>query len=571
MINHITIKDFAIAADVSLDLKNGMTVLTGETGAGKSILIDAIQYALGARADASMVRHGCERADISISFALKHIPLAEAWLTEHELNASGECILRRTINADGRSKHFINGQLSTQAQVRELGELLVNIHGQHENQRLLQREQQQILLDEFASADTFIKPKNQQKILDQFAHHGELLKRVQNCYRAWQQVHDEILKLKQSEDQSARISLLEYQIQELTKLDLQVNEYADLGVEHKQVANADNLIQQCQQALLLLTENSEANIDQLLNQALHILNTQQELDARLKNAGTLLTEAQIQINEATRELQHYTDHLEVNPERLQIVEQRLSLLHDTARKYKVTPENLMTLLEQLNQELTNLQHADKLIAELAQQLLQLETNYQVAAKALSDSRKKASLQFDKLVSEHIKQLGMPEGEFSVQFEPLNKLSAQGAEKTEFMVSANRGQPLKPLQKVASGGEISRISLAIQVITAQADNTPTLIFDEVDVGIGGGTAEIVGKLLLQLSQKAQVLCITHLPQVAAQGQQHLQISKSTKDNMTVSKLNELSTTERVQEIARMLGGIKMTEHTLAHAKEMLGSV
>ncbi len=571
MLQHLNIKDFAIIADLALDLKAGMTVLTGETGAGKSILIDALQYALGARADASMVRYGCERADISLSFSLKNIPAANAWLQEHELNTDDECILRRTISSDGRSKHFINGQLSPQAQVRELGELLVNIHGQHENQRLMQRDNQQQLLDDFATADTLTKSRQQQKLLDQFAHHADLLKRVQTLYQAWQTVQQKIAQLQQGENNTARLSLLEFQVQELTALNLQTNEYAALGLEHKQLANADTLLQHCEQALALLSENTDANIDTLLNATLHELHTQQELDPRLKNAYVLLQEAQIQIQEANHELNHYRDSVEINPERLAVVEQRLSILHDTARKYKVTPENLLALVTQLSTELTDLQQADKRIAELELEAQQLAADYATAAKALSQSREKAAQRFNAAVTQHIRELGMPEGDFKVQFEPQTKLSAQGAEKIEFLISANRGQPPKPLSKVASGGELSRISLAIQVITASADNTPTLIFDEVDVGIGGGTAEIVGKLLRELSKKAQVLCITHLPQVAAQGHQHLQVSKTTQKNVTISQLQEIKEATRVEEIARMLGGVKITANTLAHAKEMLGLV
>lgn len=554
MLTHLTIKDFAIVADLSLELHAGMTVLTGATGAGKSILIDALQAVLGARADADMVRHGCDQADITASFSLPTLPIAAAWLRDQTLLSEADCILRRTINRAGRSKHFINGQLCTQLQVRHLGELLVNIHGQHENQRLLQRDQQLLLLDGVAAT--------------YFPQHLKLMKAVQLCFQHWQQVDNELKALRNQDDSHAQLALLKYQLEELANLALHDNEDEQLTAAHKQLANADVLAQSCHQALLLL-QDDESNSIILLTAALKQVSHLQAVDKRLKNIFTLLSEALIQVQEAIAELRHYSTQIEVDPTRLTRVEQRLRVLYDVARKYKVAPAELPQLEKRLQSNLLALSQADQKAATLETILADSARQYQQAAKALSVSRHQAAIRVSRAVTQHICALGMPAGQFDLRFETQEKFAAQGLEKIELLVSANLGQPLKPLHKIASGGELSRISLAIQIITAPAGNTPSLIFDEVDVGIGGETAEMVGALLRQLSQKAQVICITHLPQVAIQGHHHLQVSKAVEAGQTTSSIRELSAAERIVEVARVLGGIKITAQTLAHAQEMLG--
>tara|TARA_R110000868_G_scaffold8205_7_gene42775 strand:+ start:92152 stop:93867 length:1716 start_codon:yes stop_codon:yes gene_type:complete len=568
MLKSITINNFAIVENLELDFQAGMSSLTGETGAGKSILIDALQYALGARADASMVRHGADRASISVMFDVQNIPAASEWLQAHELDQAHDCLLRRTINADGRSKHFVNGQASTQTQVRELGELLINIHGQHENQNLSKGDKQQQLLDDFAQSTSFNNKKQQQKALDKFAKHGDLLVNVQNIYQQWQRINQEMTQLRKQDTDQARIELLQYQIQELAELGLSDNELDTLTAEHKQLANADDIIADSKQALNIIYEDDDVNALSLLTTAQASLNAHRNVSKHIESAYNMLSDAVIQVQEAASELQDYTDGVEANPERLVEVEQRLSQIHGIARKHHVDAEQLPALHDRLSKELDSVAHADKHLKALEQERQKIETDYQTAAKQLSASRAKAAKTFNQQVTANIQQLGMPNGQFEVKLTLQDKITETGLEKIEFLVSANPGQPLKPLTKVASGGEISRISLAIQVITAQADNTPSLIFDEVDVGIGGGTAEIVGKLLRQLGERAQVLCITHLAQVAAQGNHHLQVQKQSDKKTTQTRVVYLSDAERIQEIARMLGGIKITEQTLAHAKEML---
>ncbi len=569
MLKNIAINDFTIIDQLDLDLRKGMTAVTGETGAGKSIIIDALQLALGARADHSVIRSGCERANITASFAIENIPAARRWLQQHEVDADHECILRRTINANGGSKHYVNGHACTQTQLRELGDLLLNIHGQHANQQLYKRDNQQQLLDEFALSMGLNKTTNQAKLLDQFGQHETLLNKVKSLYKQYTQIKNEINQLASTQtDQSAKIELLHYQTQELEQLDMQPDEWPRLTQEHKQLANAEQIITDCQQAFLCLSHTDEPKAEELLQQAQSLLSKYQQLDPRLQTSVELLNQALIQCQEARNELQSYVDAIEVNPERLAEVEQRLTRIHELARKHHVEPSQLTALLTNLQTKLERIQHADQRVQILEKELLTIEQEYQQMALQLTASRQAAATQLERLVTHHIQQLGMPHGQFAIQFTPLSTINSSGAEKIEFLVNANPGQPLQSLAKVASGGEVSRISLAIQVVTAQAENTPTMIFDEVDVGIGGGTAEIVGKLLRDLGKKTQVLCITHLPQVASQADHHLRVSKNSDSKTTTSQIDFLSAEQRIQEVARMLGGVKITEHTLAHAEEML---
>ncbi len=553
MLQHLSIQYFTIIDTIELEFKPGMTVLTGETGAGKSILIDALMLALGGRGDSSVIRTGHERCTVTAGFNIQALPLIQQWLIAHELASDGECLLRRVITTDGRSRAFINGQTMPLQQLRELANLLLSIHGQHEHQTLLKPEKQRILLDAYAG-------------------HTALVKKVQTIYNQWRGTQDELnTLLSHTEQRQARQELLAYQTQELIKLNLQEDELTSLDIEQRQLANADHLLNNFQQLLGLLAEQDKSNVLNLINSAQIQVNSLQNIDQQFNPIAELLTNAEIQINEAVTELRHYYAQIELNPERLEWVETRLGAIHDLARKHRIQPNELIALQNKLQSELEQLENSDVAITKLQKTIAQLKQDYQNAANELSISRKQAAEQLGPKVEKSMHQLNMPGGYFSVQFiaNPDNQPACYGLEKIEFLVSTNPGQALQSLAKVASGGELSRISLAIHVLTAQTDTSPTLIFDEVDVGIGGGTAEVVGHLLRKLAKSAQVLCVTHLPQVAAQSEQHLQISKLTENNITQTYIRNLSPTDKIQEIARMLGGVKITKQTLAHAKEMLG--
>lgn len=553
MLKHIYIKNFTIISELDLELTHGLTVITGETGAGKSIVLDALQIALGDRAESNLIRANNERCEISITFDIKANKLAQQWLEVQALDEEDECIVTRILSKDGRSRTMINRRPCTLQQVRELGNFLVQIHGQHQHQALLKNDHQRELLDDFSA-------------------HPDICHQVRKLYQQWHDINDEISKLKNStQDQSARIDLIQYQLTELNQLALKDNELSELEQEHRKLANAEQIIYQTNQALNFLSDNEE-------NSSLaHLYDAQQQIQmlsdkhATLSNAGELINNAIIQIEEAADELRNYLDHLEINPERLQEIEQRLTIIHDVARKHHVQPEQLLELQQRLQQQLQGLLHSGERISYLEQQLQKLYTEYLQVASQLTASRQKAAKKLAKLISEQIRPLGMPNAELKVELQPLSNSqpAPHGLERIEFLVNTNPGQTLQPLSKVASGGELSRIALAIQVVTAQTTGTPTLIFDEVDVGISGGTAEIVGKLLKSLGDKAQVLCITHLAQVASQGHQHLHVQKITSKQHTETTIKLLSPREKIDEIARMLGGVKITDRTLAHAKEMLG--
>lgn len=543
MLTHLQIKNFTIIDELKLDFHAGMTVLTGETGAGKSIIIDSLELALGERADSNAVRHGTSRCEITAIFALKNTSSpAPEWLKNHDLENTEECIIHRSISSDGRSRSTINGIPHPQQLIRELGSLLINIHGQHEHQNLLQRNKQLTLLDNFAG-------------------HKNLCADVKNIFNSWQQA---VIELKQLEnlDHKARIDLLNYQIEELNKLNLSANELEDLHQEYKQLANAEHIIKTCDNILTILDSH---NFFEAQNQ----LNKIQELDPQIENTNKLLENALIQIDEAKREIQRYFDKTEINPERLQFIDERLNAIHDLARKHRVKPEDLPAFHRDLQQQLNELNHTSENLFILQKKVLELTDSYKKVAYELSLRRKQAAKKLVSEVNKQMQKLNMADGKLEIQFTPLdeNNFSANGLEQVELLVSMNRGQPLLPLNKVASGGELSRLSLAIQVITAQKDNTPTLIFDEVDAGIGGKTAEIVGQLLRSLGEKAQVLCVTHLPQVAAQGHHHFQVSKKSSATNTSTEITPLDKNAKINEIARMLGGAKITPQTLAHAEEM----
>ncbi len=552
MLTHIHIWNFAIVERLDLPLENGLTVLTGETGAGKSILLDALGLALGDRADTAVIRHGADKAEISVTFSTDDAPEAEAWLREHELDSAGECIIRRVIAAGGKSKAFINGKPAPAASLRELGEMLVDLHGQHEHQSLLRREAQRQLLDDFAG-------------------HGPLLTELAAAWRTWRERQTELERLRQAaSERDDRLELLRYQVQELEELALGEDELPQLEAEHRRLANASGLLETGQRVLLTLDGDDPACAGSLLAAALHDVGEMGETDPQLEGVVELLDSAVIQAREAASELRRYLDGLELDPERLAALEQRLATVQDLARKHHCPPEELPALLPRLQAELAELEQAEVRAGNLQAEVDAALADWRKLADKLGKSRRRAAKKLGAAVTESMQTLGMEGGRFEVAVEPLedDTPSATGAERIEFRVSANPGQPLRPLAKVASGGELSRISLAIQVITAQDSRIPTLIFDEVDVGIGGRVAEIVGQLLRTLGEQRQVICVTHLPQVAALGHHHLQVSKTAEKDRTHSRIAILDRDARVDELARMLGGIEITEQTRSHAREMI---
>lgn len=555
MLTHIHIWNFAIVEALDIELEPGLSVLTGETGAGKSILLDALGLALGDRADNSVIRHGESRAEISVTFDTHQAPNAEAWLKKHELDSEHECIIRRTVSEKGPSKAFINGKPATVQQLRELAEMLVDLHGQHEHQSLM-------------------KADIQQQLLDDYANHSDLLSKVNNYFKQWNKLNSEFKQLTSTKnEQDHRLDLLRYQVKELETLNIQAGESNELDIEYKRLSNASQLLQTTEQALHALEENDKGSISEQLNHFTLALQQLGKTDNKLNDIAALLDNAMIQINEASSELHQYTDNLELDPQRLSYLDERISSIHNLSRKHQAEPDVLPELLEQLQNELDSIENADIHIETLQQDIKSAADSYQQSADALSKSRTKAAKSLSSKVSESMQELGMENGSFQVALNLYDKDSfhANGNEQIEFLVSANPGQPPKPLTKVASGGEISRISLAIQVIAAQATRIPTLIFDEVDVGIGGRVAEIVGLKLKELAGHRQVICVTHLAQVAALGDHHLQVSKQSDSATTISQINYLDKPLRVKELARMMGGIEITEQTLSHAQEMLSRV
>lgn len=551
MLNQLNIRDFAIVESLELDLNNGMTVVSGETGAGKSIMLDALGLTLGDRAESGAVRHGADKADISASFALDTIPEANNWLIDNDLDNDGECILRRVITKEGRSRCYINGRPSPAAMVKELGQHLIAIHGQHEHQRLLKKDYHRTLLDEFAGQTKLAEDVKQQ-------------------FQQWHKLDSELKRLsEQSAEQTARVQLLSYQIEELDQLDLQEGELKQLEEEQKTLANAESILTTGHQLVSLASDNEENNCTQQLNHCLQLLSDIQSESPSVRQASEMLNTALIQVEEASNEIRHFLDRVEINPERQQEVEERLSSLFEIARKHRIQPDQITEFHQNLCDELAGLSRSDEELEQLAEDVAAAQEKYQSLAKKLSEKRTKAAAKISKLVDQQLHSLGMPSAELSVALNTLEKPAANGLEDVEFLIITNKGQPAKPLAKIASGGELSRISLAIQVITAQTSTTPTLIFDEVDVGIGGAIAEVVGKLLRQLGETAQILTVTHQPQVASQGHQHLFVSKRSDKTNTHTQITELNRDNRIQEVARMLGGIDITERSMEHAKEMLG--
>lgn len=551
MLSHLKIRDFAIVASLELDFRAGFSVITGETGAGKSILMDALGLCLGDRADAGVVRAGSERAEVSAGFDISKHEEAQAWLRERELEADGECWLRRTVSADGRSRAYINGSPATLADVKLLGEMLIDIHSQHEHQSLLRRDNHRQQLDATAGLTGDARALAAQ-------------------FQQWQKAARELVTLARAGDaQRDRLELVTHQLGELEALGLKPGDYEKLEQEHDALANLGSLLTSGELALDRLRENESDNAARCIQQALKALEGERHRHPKLDEVAELLAGALIQIEEGASTLRHYLESLDADPGRLTELEDRLAAVHALARKHRVPPAVLPEVQAALTDEQTQLQRSQDLDA-LAREVAALEKAYTTAAEKLRRARQKAARQFGDEVLARLKTLGMGNSRFEVALTALEKPAAHGLDDIEFLISANPGQPLKGLAKVASGGELSRVSLAIQVVNARHSPVPVMVFDEVDVGIGGGIAEVVGRLLRELGAYAQVFSITHQPQVAALGHQHLRVEKSVQGGNTTSAVRELSREERIEEIARMSGGLTITAETRKHAEAMLSA-
>ena len=557
MLTQLTINNFAIVRQLEIELAKGMSVITGETGAGKSIAIDALGLCLGQRIETSMVREGQERAEICATFFIEPTNPAYQWLQEQELqdpDNPSDCILRRVINADGRSKAFINSTPVSASQLKEIGQYLIHINGQHASQLLL-------------------KNDYQLQLVDTFAHHNDLLAQMREDYRAWKNLQTQVKNFQQKvAENEAKKQLLQYQVEELDEFALRPNEYLELEEDQRRLSNSEQLTQLSQSALQLLSENETVSIDSMLYRATQYIDELSELDPRYASVQTMLNDALIQVQEATSEVQHLASHIEQDPMLLQEIEQRLGQALQLARKHNVKPEELVEWHQKLKAELTALLDFSESEERLILEEKAAFEKMQHTAKQLHESRCQAAEKLAQQVTNSIKGLAMENAEFFIEVNSdLTKVTANGADNIVFTLRSNLGQQAQPLAKVASGGELSRISLAIQVLTSDQSAIPTLIFDEVDVGISGKTASVVGKLLRQLGDKCQVLCVTHLPQVACHGHHQFNVEKFTVDDKTETKMTALSQEERVPALARLLGGSEITDLALANAQEMLDLV
>ena len=557
MLTQLTINNFAIVRQLEIELAKGMSVITGETGAGKSIAIDALGLYLGQRIETSMVREGQERAEICATFFIEPTNPAYQWLQEQELqdpDNPSDCILRRVINADGRSKAFINSTSVSASQLKEIGQYLIHINGQHASQLLL-------------------KNDYQLQLVDTFAHHHDLLAQMREDYRTWKNLQTQVKTFQQKvAENEAKKQLLQYQVEELDEFALRPNEYLELEEDQRRLSNSEQLTQLSQSALQLLSENETVSIDSMLYRATQYIDELSELDPRYVSVQTMLNDALIQVQEATSEVQHLASHIEQDPMLLQEIEQRLGQALQLARKHNVKPEELVEWHQKLKAELTALLDFSESEERLILEEKAAFEKMQHTAKQLHESRYQAAEKLAQQVTHSIKGLAMENAEFFIEVNSdLTKVASNGADNIAFTLRSNLGQQAQPLAKVASGGELSRISLAIQVLTSDQSAIPTLIFDEVDVGISGKTASVVGKLLRQLGDKCQVLCVTHLPQVACHGHHQFNVEKFTVDDKTETKMTALSQEERVPALARLLGGSEITDLALANAQEMLDLV
>jgi DNA repair protein RecN (Recombination protein N) len=552
MLRGLQVRDFAIVDRIEVDFDGGMTVLTGETGAGKSILVDALGLVLGDRGSQQLVRTGAKRAEFSAEFAIGEMPAVSSWLEEQALDEGNTCFLRRVINADGRSRAFINGNAVAVQQLKTLGEMLLDIHGQHFHQSLGKREVQRDLLDHFGG------------LLEQRSA-------TESAFAAWRELDEHVNRLLNADaDRASRLDLLTFQLQELDALAMTPGEFGELQSERQKLANSGRLAEGVSSALDDLFDAENGNANSAIASASRAVESIAEYDAELRSVVELLESASIQVSEATESLRRYGESVDMDPARRDEVEERLDALFVTARKHRVAPEKILDLQQRLQAEHDELSNAEERGRELEQQAEAARAQFLDLAVALSNARKVAANSFSDAVTEAMSGLGMPGGVFEISIALLEADNARswGIDDIEFRISANPGQPPMPLAKVASGGELSRMSLAIQVIASDGSNIPTMVFDEVDSGVGGGVAEMVGRRLQQLGDSRQVLCVTHLPQVASLADRHFRISKVTDGEVTRTGIQALDTDERTQELARMLGGVEITKKTLEHAAEML---
>ena len=556
MLTHIQIRDFVIIDGVELELGPGLTVLTGETGAGKSILVDALLLASGGRAGAEVVRHGAERAEVTATFTLKGNEAAAAWFKEQDLECDDECVLRRIVTSDGRSRAYVNGQATAIQAVRQLGETLVDIHGQMEYQSLMKR-------------------AAQRQLLDQHGDHSGLLREVGDAWKSLKSLRDQRAAAQAaSQDRAARLELLRYHTAELSALDLKAGEVAELIAERQRVAQSGRLVQGAQEALQILRDAEDGSAEHAVARVLANLKQLAGFDTRLNNITQALDESLIALRESIDAIARYEGELEADPARQEWLEQRLAAIESIARKHRVEPGMLPALLQNLTAELRHLEDLTTTLEGIEAAVGKAEKIYLAGARKLSEARTTAAGNLGERVTTLMQGLGMPGGKFGVQLtqRAAEDAAESGLDDIEFMVSANPGQPPQPLAKTASGGELSRISLSIQVAAVESFRQPCLVFDEVDSGVGGGVAEMVGRQLRALGSanrgRAQVLCVTHLPQVAAQAHAHVRVAKLTDGKTTRTTLHPLTADERVEEVARMLGGMEITDKAREHASEML---
>ncbi len=552
MLSLIRIRNYAVIDEVELEFDTGFSVMTGETGAGKSILVDALGLALGDRADAGTVRQGADRAEISVSFDCPDTHPATAWLREHGLDEEQHCVIRRVISSEGRSRAFINSHPATLQDSRTLGELLVDIHGQHTHQSLLHQD-------------------TQRQILDLRGGHEELATTVANRFKTWQTLEQDLQARRQGgEDREAQLELLRFQIAELESLAPQEGELEPLSAERNRLMNIDELVNGLNVVLTHIYEADTGSAYALVAEAAETLRQLSELDPGLVAPRGLVAEAEIQLSEAAADLARYRDRLEPDPERLEWIDTRLSRIRELARKHKVAEEALASVYGRLQARVEELEKSGESLELLAERVQTATDAYFTSADELFEARSASGRKLAELVSTQLNELGLPHGRFRVDLtrKARERADAHGLDTIEFQVSLNPGQAFGPLSRVASGGELSRVSLALEVVGTGARSTQTMVFDEVDSGIGGGVAEIVGRRLAELAANRQVLCVTHLAQVASQGRHHYRVVKLTDGKTARTNVRELSAEDRVEELSRMLGGVEITARARAHAEEMI---
>lgn len=553
MLTRLAIADFAVVRSAALDFGPGMTVISGETGAGKSLLVDALGFICGQRADAGVVRHGADRAELSAEFDLVDAPAARDWLADAEMDEGTACHLRRVLRADGGSKAWINGRLASVSQLAELAALLVEIHGQHAQQALLAR-------------------ASQLALLDAYGRHAPLLQEVAASAARWHALNDELAELTGRGDVADRIEFMRHQLRELEAEDLDAESLAALDADHRRQAHAGELASANAEARGLLAESDEANALALLHRAREAIAAVIEHEPRLVEVDAMLESAAISLDEAADALARLADGSESEPGQFEALDARLQRLHALSRKHRVARDDLAEVRLQLHADLATLENAESRVAALGNEIAAARRAWDESAATLGNARAKAAKSLASATLAIIRELGMGEADFQIELSRESDIDPNplGAERAEFLIAANPGQPPRPLRKVASGGELSRISLAIEVAALGIDNVPTMVFDEVDSGISGAVADVVGRKLRALGARCQVMCVTHLPQVAAQGHAHWRVAKASSEGVTMSAIEPLDETGRTEELARLLGGAKVSDAAREAARSLLAS-